>query len=104
MASYTVQKRRFIQKARQLEQASSSTALAQLLEATPFQLLHWANNPVYQIFSIPKKGGGERLIETPAAPLKKCLQNLNDHLQALYYLHKTEAAYGFVAQPGQRPL
>jgi RNA-directed DNA polymerase len=103
MASYTVQKRRFVQKARQLAQATSSAALAQLLEATPFQLLHWANNPVYQIFTIPKKGGGERLIETPAAPLKKCLQLLNEHLQALYYFHKTEAAYGFVAQPDKDP-
>lgn len=103
MASYLVQKRRFIQKAKQLEQAPSPAALSLLLDANPFQLLHWGNNPVYQIFTIPKKGGGERLIETPAAPLKKCLQNLNDYLQALYYLHKTDAAYGFVAQPDKDP-
>lgn len=103
MASYLAQKRRLIQKAKQMEQAKSPAALALLLDTHPFQLLHLSNNPVYQIFTIPKKGGGERLIETPTAPLKKCLQKLNEYLQALYYLHKTEAAYGFVAQPDNDP-
>jgi RNA-directed DNA polymerase len=101
--SYTVQKRRMIQKAKQLEQADTLAALARLLDTNPFQLLHFASNPVYQVFTIPKKGGGERLIETPAAPLKKCLHQLNDYLQALYYIHKTDAAYGFVAQPDKDP-
>lgn len=101
--AYAAQKRRFIFKARQIERAETLSALALLLEENPFQLVYMSRNPAYQVFTLPKPGGGSRLIETPAAPLKKCLQNLNEYLQALYYIHKTEAAYGFVAQPDKDP-
>jgi RNA-directed DNA polymerase len=100
---YMIQKRRFIQQAKQIARAKNLPALAVLLDANPFSLMYMSSNPVYQVFRLPKPGGGERLIEAPDNPLKQCLQKLNDYLQAWYYLNKTEAAYGFIAQPGKDP-
>ena len=40
------------------------------------KLLLLAQKPPYKIFSIPKKGGGERQIEAPGADLKNVLRKL----------------------------
>jgi RNA-directed DNA polymerase len=56
--------------------------------------------PVYDTFEI-RKNGGTRLIETPAEPLMKYLKILKNHMQAAYYYMKTDAAYGFILNPGK---
>jgi RNA-directed DNA polymerase len=101
--TYLTQKRRMMQQAKQIAQAATLPALSLLLEENAFQLLYLGRNPAYQVFTLPKPAGGSRLIETPAQPLKKCLQKLNAYLQALYYANRTGAAYGFVAQPHKDP-
>jgi RNA-directed DNA polymerase len=53
----------------------------------------------YHTFTVPKKDGSERLIEHPETHLKRVQTKLNDYLQAVYYLNKTEAAYGFLVVP-----
>lgn len=58
-----------------------------------------ALNPEYQVFSIPKRKGGQRLIENPSPMLKRVQRRLNACLQAVYWLHKTDAAYGFITCP-----
>jgi len=55
-----------------------------------------AQKPRYRTFSTPKKGGGERLIETPFAELKKLQSILSNYLQSTYYFEKSSAAYGFI--------
>lgn len=55
-----------------------------------------AKQPKYRIFNIPKKSGGERTIEAPAADLKRVLSRLNGYLQSAYYFEKSKAAHGFI--------
>lgn len=55
-----------------------------------------ANQPRYKTFTIPKKGGGERQIETPHSDLQKILRRLNKYLQSVYFFEKSSAAYGFI--------
>lgn len=55
-----------------------------------------AEKPPYKTFGIPKKGGGERQIETPNHDLKRVLGRLNQFLQSVYYFEKSSAAYGFI--------
>lgn len=62
-------------------------------------LLNHADNPVYEVFKIPKKSGKMRLIEDPDDNLKEILRNLNQYLQAIYFLNRSEAAYGFLISP-----
>ncbi len=59
-------------------------------------MLMMAQKPRYRTFSIPKKGGGERIIETPFAELKKLQSILSNYLQSTYYFEKSNAAYGFI--------
>ncbi len=52
--------------------------------------------PAYHVFHIPKANGKFRLIEDPVFTLKQIQRTINRHLQAVYYLHQTEVAYGFI--------
>jgi hypothetical protein len=62
-------------------------------------LLNHADNPGYQVFEIPKKSGKMRLIKDPNNDLKEILRNLNQYLQTIYFLNRSEAAYGFLISP-----
>lgn len=75
----------------------SINELGKLLKTHPQQLKLMAQQPSYKTFTIPKKGGGERQIENPSAPLKKVLSQLNGYLQSTYFFEKSNAAYGFVS-------
>lgn len=71
--------------------------LCRLLRTDKRRLMLVAKQPRYRAFAIPKKGGGERFIETPAKTLKQVQTQLNRYLQAVYYFEKSSAAYGFIA-------
>ncbi|MCD4675185.1 MAG: reverse transcriptase family protein [Desulfobacula sp.] len=71
-----------------------------LLRLPLFKLKLLSLRSVYNTFEI-KKNGGARLIETPAQPLMKYLKSLKNFLQAAYYYLKTDAAYGYILNPGQ---
>lgn len=70
--------------------------LAELLRLEKRRLLLLAQNPRYKTFEVPKKNGGQRLIEDPHPSLKKILSQLNRYLQSAYYLEKSGAVYGFI--------
>lgn len=55
-----------------------------------------AFEPTYYHFSVPKANGQVRSIEAPEMELKKLQRQLNAYLQAVYYLHQSDAAYGFI--------
>lgn len=38
-------------------------------------------------------------MEEAAVPLKKIHRALNEYLQCAYFVHKTDAAYGFILSP-----
>ncbi|MCI4670808.1 MAG: reverse transcriptase family protein [Bacteroidia bacterium] len=70
--------------------------LCRLLKIDKRRLMLVKSQPRYKAFSIPKKGGGERHIETPSPALKKIQSALNRFLQAVYYFEKSAASYGFI--------
>lgn len=59
--------------------------------------------PQYHVFAVPKKDGSKRIIENPETVLKRIQSRLNDFLQAVYYLHRSEAAFGFMICPADDP-
>ena len=75
------------------------TDFASLLKIEPHKLLLKSIEPKYEIFQIPKKDGSLRLIEEPETTLKKLQKQLSKYLHAVYWFHRTDAAYGFVACP-----
>ncbi len=75
---------------------NSINALAHILKTEKRKMLMMAKKTRYRTFSTPKKGGGERLIETPFAELKRLQSNLSKFLQSVYYFEKSSAAYGFI--------
>ncbi len=75
---------------------NSLHALCGLLKVDQRRLQLLAQQPPYKTFTVPKKDGGERLIEAPGAELKRLLGRLNRYLQSVYYFEKTSAAYGFI--------
>ena len=77
--------------------------LARAFRKKPLQLAAIAANPQYDEFSIPKKSGGKRHLENPNPQLKKIQRRLNEYLQAVYYFHRTESAYGFLSVPADDP-
>ena len=77
--------------------------LARLLGLAAEKLLLLAANPQYNTFYRKKKSGKMRLIEEPVAPLKRVQDYLGDFLQAVYYFHRTPAAYGFMVHPLDDP-
>ncbi len=70
--------------------------LARILGVTPELLEQVATKPDYKNFKIPKRDGTERTIEDAQGTLKGLQKKLNTYLQAVYYHHRTKAAYGFV--------
>lgn len=89
-------KKKLIQRCKVFERLRTVKHLQVLVGVEAHQLQLMAANPQYQVFSVPKKNGSERWIEDPATPLKKVQRTLNVFLQAVYYYHKTPAAYGFM--------
>lgn len=77
--------------------------LAFVLRRAPTMLASLAEHPQYREFYVPKKLGGQRQIEDPQPPLKKPLRKLNDFLQAVYFFHRTDSAYGFLTNPTDDP-
>jgi len=77
--------------------------LARLLHLRPERLLVTAENPTYREFTIPKKDGSRRYIEAPVPALKRAQDRLADFLQAVYFFHRTPAAYGFLVRPVDDP-
>ncbi len=76
---------------------NSIRTLCDLLSIEERKLSLMAQQPRYKTFNIPKKDGGQRLIEVPDNNLKKILGNLNRYLQSVYIFEKSNAAYGFIA-------
>ena len=54
------------------------------------------NQPNYTNFYIPKKRGGQRLIEVPESQLLKIQKGLNFFLQAYYACIKPQSVHGFI--------
>lgn len=80
------------------------TELGRLLRTDGYRLAVLAESPKYTTFRIPKKRPGTfRLVEDPAPRLKAVQRRLNDYLQAVYYFHRTDAAYGFMINPADEP-
>ncbi len=77
----------------------SLQSLSEVLTLPPQSIKALAENPEYNIFTVPKKNGERRLIENPSKSLKVAQAILNDYLQAVYFLQKTPSAYGFVIRP-----
>jgi RNA-directed DNA polymerase len=69
--------------------------LAMFLETPLYALEFVSKNKVYKEFYVGKPSGGKRLIEDPEDVLKGIQQKLNEALQAVYYLNRSAAAYGF---------
>lgn len=77
-------------------QLRSVNELCRLIQVDKRKLLLMTQQPKYKAFSIPKKGGGERHIETPSPTLKRIQSKINRYLQSVYYFEKSRAAFGFV--------
>ena len=75
---------------------NSVRALCELLKIEQRKLELIAQQPQYKTFTIPKKGGGKRLIEAPDKTHKIILGRLNTFLQSVYFFEKSNAAYGFI--------
>lgn len=60
------------------------------------------NEPNYTSFSIPKKKGGNRLIQSPESDLKKIQMKLNFYLQQYYHWIRPDGIYGFVINPNKK--
>ncbi|HMQ50264.1 MAG TPA: reverse transcriptase family protein [Saprospiraceae bacterium] len=76
---------------------NSVKALCQLLQIDQRRMQLLLKKPPYKVFHIPKKDGGERIIEAPGNELKKVLSILNRYLQSVYFFERSNAVYGFVA-------
>jgi RNA-directed DNA polymerase len=63
---------------------------------------HLMNEPNYNNFSIPKKKGGNRLIQSPSVKLMKLQSKLNFYLQQYYHLIKPDGIHGFVINPNKK--
>lgn len=75
---------------------NSITTLSQLLKTDKRRLNLLTTQAIYKTFTIPKRNGGQRVIEAPPAQLKTILGRLNQYLQSVYYFEKSSAAYGFI--------
>lgn len=89
-------RQRHLQLKTQFCSLRSVTEFSMLVKTEKRKLQLLAAQPAYNTFTVPKKDGGERLIEAPAPALKKVQGSINRFLQSIYYLEKTTAAHGFV--------
>ena len=83
-------------RAKQFCQINNMYQLEMLLDFPRHKLQLLCANPPYKYFTIKKKNGSNRNIETPEEPLMRILKKLNSYLQSVYFLNKTAAAYGFI--------
>jgi len=95
--------RSFRRSARQLASLRNSDDLAELLKIDKYRLELLTARANYREFRFPKPKGGYRVIEEPLGPLKNALRALNDHLQAVYWLERSEVAHGYVRWPEDVP-
>lgn len=95
-----MQKKKTLRKIRKMKSAFCKLKgvrdLAKLLKIESYKLQLYAHQPVYRLFSVPKKDGSKRWIEDPEKKLKKIQKLLNHYLQATYFMCRTAAAYGFM--------
>ena len=76
-------RQRHQQRKRAICSIKSIRSLCGLLNIDQRRLFLLARKPPYNSFTIPKKEGGERLIETPTPELKRVLRTLNSFLQSV---------------------
>ncbi|MEI6767120.1 MAG: reverse transcriptase domain-containing protein [Bacteroidota bacterium] len=70
--------------------------LCRLLHIRYSILLKLMSSNGYRCFTIPKKDGGIREIESPGKRLKTVQQNLNYYLRMIYAYMKPKSSHGFV--------
>ena len=73
-----------------------------LLKARISKINKLMNEPSYITFSIPKKRGGNRLIQSPDSNLMRLQSRLNFFLQNYYHLIRPEGIHGFVINPNKK--
>ena len=73
-----------------------------LLRAQLTSINKLINEPEYISFSIPKKKGGNRFIQSPGINLMRIQSRLNFFLQNYYHLIRPEGIYGFVINPNKK--
>lgn len=81
----------------------SAYHMACLIDVPEHVLQLQSGLPQYSEFRIRKKGGGHREIEDPFPVLKGIQRRLNRFLQAVYFVRKTKAAYGFILAVKNKP-
>lgn len=77
--------------------------MSALIKIPRHQIVLSAEVPRYNIFAIKKRSGKERWIEEPLYPLRQVLDSLSYHFSSLYWLVKTEAAYGYILTVKREP-
>ncbi len=70
--------------------------LSALFKIPKKEIVLHAFQPVYYRFSVPKSNGKMRHIEAPERGLKKLQRLINHYLQCVYFLHQSEAAFGYI--------
>lgn len=91
--------RQLLRKANELTKIETPQALWHLLKTNAFTAGVLMQHPPYNVFTVPKKNGKQRIIEDPADALQTLQARLNDYLQPLYFFNRTEAAYGYLIKP-----
>lgn len=76
--------------------------LSLLVKTRLFDIENLINHPQYETFQIPKKRGGNRLIQTPESQLMYIQSRLNFYLQNYYHLVCPEGVHGFVINPNKK--
>ena len=85
-----------------LSELISISDLRILLKSRLASINKLINEPDYIIFSIPKKKGGNRLIQSPESKLMRLQSRLNFYLQNYYHLIRPEGIHGFVINPNKK--
>lgn len=78
--------------------------LAYVIDMPAHAITLQAAMPHYEEFHIRKRSGEYRLVEDPDPVLKKIQRRVNRFLQAVYFIHKTKAAYGFIIAVKKKKL
>jgi len=87
------------QMAEKFVHAQNLRQLGQLIRRPAHHIALLSSLKDYHVYEIPKPGGDMRLIEEPAPALKNIQQAFNRYLQAVYFVHQTPPAYGYVIHP-----
>jgi RNA-directed DNA polymerase len=78
---------KYIQNAFWFLNLKTTKEFFELLQVNPFVLEYHINQPIYYAIRLPKKKGGERLIQAPNEELKLIQKKLNYYFQAIPLLH-----------------